>query len=211
VGHAEQLDYTITGDLSALMQLFGLMSCSSSHPCLYCPLKRSKGKWGINDVQLRSMGSLATQYGGWVTEGSKYDTEHTSRYQSTVGPVIVRSHADKDDTTILEKAAPPAVHLLLSVNDILRPHCIQFFDSESHLMENLKTEVGIIPHNYQGKEGTFEGPLCNKILNKVCIFIIDLYLYIGIHFEFTKFYQCLREKNHIYSYFLAERAGTISS
>ena len=165
----EQLNYSITGDLSALMQLFGLMSCSSSHPCLYCPLKRSKGIWGVNDVQLRSMGSLAVQYGGWVAEGSKYDTEHTARYQSTVGPVVVRSHADTDDKTVLEKAAPPAVHLLLSVNDILRPHCIQFFDSESHLMEILKTEVGVIPHNYQGKEGTFEGPQCNKILNKVGI------------------------------------------
>ena len=108
------------------------------------------------------MGSLAVQYWGWVAEGSKYDTEHTARYQSTVGPVVVRSHADTDDKTVLEKAAPPAVHLLLSVNDVL-------VDSESHLMEILKTEVGVIPHNYQGKEGTFEGPQCNKILNKVGI------------------------------------------
>jgi hypothetical protein len=170
----EQLDYTITGDLSALMQLFGLMSCSSSHPCLYCPQRRSKGEWQGGHVELRSMGSLAAQYQGWVSDGSKYDTEHTSRYQSTVGSVIVRSCFDNDDTTVLEKAAPPAVHLLLAVNDILRPHCIQFFDSEEHLMIVLKTEVGVIPHNYQGKEGTFEGPQCNKILNKVgfCTFFI---------------------------------------
>ena len=88
--------------------------------------------------------------------------------------MIVRSCFDNDDTTVLEKAAPPAVHLLLAVNDILRPHCIQFFDSEEHLMIVLKTEVGVIPHNYQGKEGTFEGPQCNKILNKVgfCTFFI---------------------------------------
>lgn len=31
----------------------------------------------------------------------------------------------------------------------------------------LKEEIGVIPHSYQGKEGAFEGPQCNKILNSV--------------------------------------------
>ena len=31
----------------------------------------------------------------------------------------------------------------------------------------LKEEVNVVPHSYQGKDGAFEGPQCNKILNCV--------------------------------------------
>ena len=33
----------------------------------------------------------------------------------------------------------------------------------------LKTEVGVVPHSYQGKDGNFEGPQCDKILNKLSV------------------------------------------
>ena len=78
--------------------------------------------------------------------------------------MLVRSLGDTDATTLLEKAAPPAVKL--AVNDILRPHSVHFFGSDQNLLQVLKEEVGVIPHSYQGKEGNFEGPQCNTILNK---------------------------------------------
>ena len=59
----------------------------------------------------------------------------------------------------------PTVHLLLAVNDILRPHMVEFFGSEENLMQVLKEKVWVVPHSYQGKDGAYEGPQCSKILN----------------------------------------------
>jgi hypothetical protein len=38
------LPYKLTTDLKMLMPFFGLMSCSSSHPCIVCFNRRIKGK-----------------------------------------------------------------------------------------------------------------------------------------------------------------------
>ena len=37
---------------------------------------------------------------------------------------------DTANTSVLEKVGMPTVHLLLAVNDILRPHMVKYFDSE---------------------------------------------------------------------------------
>ena len=61
-----QLPYILSADLKMLMPCFGLMSCSSSHPCLFCPRKRVKGEWQEGEVQLRTFASLKEQHRGWV-------------------------------------------------------------------------------------------------------------------------------------------------
>ena len=162
-----QHPYILSADLKLLMPCFGLMSCSSSNPCLFCPRKRVKGKWKDDNVELRRFGSLKENYDGWVAAGSKYVTQWTSAFQSTVGPVLVESSEDTALTTVLEKVGMPTVHLLLATNDILRPHMVKFFDSEEEMMDVLKVGVGVVPHSYQGKDGAFEGPQCSKILNKI--------------------------------------------
>jgi hypothetical protein len=161
------LRYTQTGDFAGLMPLFGQMSNSSSHPCLYCPLRRSAGVWEDKKVELKTFASSAVQLAGWRADGAVYKTKNTQKFQSTVGPVLVRGVGDRDDMTFLEKAPPPGVHLLLYTNDILRPHCNDLFGTEKNMLKILKERVGVIPHSYQGKDGTFEGPQCAKILNRL--------------------------------------------
>ena len=39
------VSFIMTGDYKLLMPSFGLMSCSSTHPCLYCARSRLKGVW----------------------------------------------------------------------------------------------------------------------------------------------------------------------
>lgn len=163
------LSYKITGDLKFLMPCFGLMSCSSLHPCLFCTSRRQKGKWEEGKMVLRTMGRLQEKYEAWVAAGSRYTTAFTSRYESTVGPVLVKSQGDTPDTMVLSKVGMPSVHLLLAVNDILRPHMVNFFGGEEDLMELLRVEVGVVPHSYQGAEGAFEGPQCSKILDRLAV------------------------------------------
>ena len=69
------------------------------------------------------------------------------------------------ETMVLEKCAPSSVHCLLALNSILRPQLEKIWNGD--LWEFLCREVKVIPHSYQGKEGAFEGPQCNKILNSV--------------------------------------------
>ena len=124
-----QLPYILSADLKMLMPCFGLMSCSSSHPCLFCPRKRVKGEWQEVEVQLRTFASLKEQHRWWVAAGSKYTTKWTSSFQSTVGPILVEADGEAITTSVLEKVGMPTVHLLLAVNDILRPHVVEFFGS----------------------------------------------------------------------------------
>ena len=161
-----QIVFQICGDLCFLMPCYGLMPCSCSHPCLFCCSRRSKGKWTEQHTELRTYSSQATQLAGWQAKGSKYTTKWTQAFQSTVGPVLVRSLGEEDSTTFLAKTSMPTVHLLLVVNDILRPHMLRFFESEEELLELLRVQVGVVPHSYQGKDGAFEGPQCSKILDK---------------------------------------------
>ena len=161
--------FTISSDFKFLMPCFGLMSCSSTHPCLFCVRWRRKGVWEVlpeGTQELRTFGSLQEQYKGWVAAGSRYTTPFTSRFQSTVGPVLVKAPGDRADTTVLENTGMPTVHLLLSTNDVIRPHLIPFFKDEAHLMEVIRKEMGCVPHSYQGKDGAFEGPQCSTILDK---------------------------------------------
>ena len=50
------LKFTITGDFKFLMPWFGLLGCSSVHPCLYCNRERRKGKWEAKEeTELRTL------------------------------------------------------------------------------------------------------------------------------------------------------------
>jgi hypothetical protein len=82
-------------------------------------------------------------------------------------------------TTTLDKCAPPTVHCLLALNNILRPHL------ENIWVGDLWTFLQVVPHSYQGKEGAFEGPQCNRILNYVEDILKPLLISLGekgVHF-----------------------------
>ena len=162
------LRFTITGDFKFLMAWFGLLGCSSVHPCLYCNMERRKGEWVVKEgdtVELRTLGRIETMTSGWMGAGSKKTTSWTSKYESCVGFVTVWGEGDTPETTVLDKCAPPTVHCLLALNSVLRPHLENIWEGD--LWNFLKEEVKVVPHSYQGKDGAFEGPQCNTILNSV--------------------------------------------
>ena len=103
--------------------------------------------------------------GEWIEAGSKNTTAWTSKFESCVGMVTVWGVDDTPLTTVLDKCAPPTVHCLLALNNVLRPHLENIWDGD--LWAFLREEVGVVPHSYQGKEGAFEGPQCSKILKSV--------------------------------------------
>ena len=70
---------------------------------------------------MRTFGRLEEKYQGWKVKSS-LTTASTSKAESCVDPVLVRTEADTDDTTILMNLGMPSVHLLLGLNSILRPH-----------------------------------------------------------------------------------------
>ena len=37
------------------------------------------------------------------------------------------------------------------------------------MLEVLRTELGVVPHSYQGRDGAFAGPECSKILDRLHI------------------------------------------
>ena len=168
----EGLKFSITGDFKFLMAWFGLLSNSSVHPCLYCNKERRKGEWLDKDsqgqekvVELRTLGGIETMTAAWIAAGSKRTTAWTSRFESCVGMVTVWGEGDTPQTTVLDKCTPPSVHCLLALNSVLRPHLENIW--EGNLWNFLKENVKVVPHSYQGKDGAFEGPQCDKILNSV--------------------------------------------
>ena len=160
------LRFKITGDFKFLMPWFGLLGCSSVHPCLYCNKERRKGEWIEKEgtaVELRTLGGIETMAAAWMEAGSKRTTAWTSKFESSVGMVTVWGEGDTPMTTVLDKCAPPTVHCLLALNSVLRPHLEKIWEGD--LWKFLKEEVKVVPHSYQGKDGAFEGPQCDKILN----------------------------------------------
>ena len=129
-------------------------------------MERRKGKWAVkDDVELRTLGRIETMTDGWMEAESKKTTAWTSKFESCVGMVTVWGEGDTPQTTVLDKCAPPTVHCLLALNSVLRPHLENIWEGD--LWDFLKEEFKVVPHSYQGKDGAFEGPQCNKILNSV--------------------------------------------
>ena len=162
------VSFIMTGDYKLLMPSFGLMSCSSTHPCLYCARSRVKGVWEeVSDSSdmLRTYARNELMYGDWVEAGSKATTHWTSQFESVTGPVLLWGEDDTPSTRILDKVTPPTVHNLLALNSVLKPHLLGLWEGD--MMEDLKNELNIVPHSYQGKDGAFAGPECAKFLNSL--------------------------------------------
>ena len=159
----------MTGDFKFLMPWFGLLGCSSLHPCLYCNKERRKCVLKVKEgtvVEQRTFGGIEVRADAWMEAVSKKTTAWTSKFESCVGMVTVWGEGDTPLTTVLDKCAPPTVHCLLALNSVLRPHLEKIWE-QGDLWSFLKEEVNVVPHSYQGKEGALKGPQCNKILNSV--------------------------------------------
>ena len=113
--------------------------------------------WHDNEVQLRTIAGLEEQFNK-LPDNGKTTTAITRQTESLVGPVLVRCEDDLDEKTVLAKIGMPSVHLLLSVNDILNKVVeICFEGNRYELLDLLGTQVGVLPHSYQGRERAYAG------------------------------------------------------
>ena len=79
------LKFIMTGDYKLLMPSFGLMTCSSTHPCLYCVRSRVKGVWEeVEDSgdALRTFGRIELMATSYIESGSIKSTYWTSKFES---------------------------------------------------------------------------------------------------------------------------------
>ena len=138
--------FIMTGAYKLLMPTFGLMSCSSTHPCLYCARSRIKGVWQevqSNSDILRTYGRIETMTASWKQSGSKQKTYWTSKFESCTGSVLVCGEGDSPSTRILDKLTPPTVHRLLALKSVLDPHLTKLW--QGNLKEDLKNYSPLIP------------------------------------------------------------------
>ena len=91
-----QLDFKMTGDFAFLMPCLGLLKgCSSSNPCPVCNQERSKeggdgARWVEGKVvNLRSFGTLHSNFDSWAMEGERPEAAQTRKWKSVTGPVLV--------------------------------------------------------------------------------------------------------------------------
>ena len=96
--------------------MLGLMSCSSSNPCVYCNRQRSKVdgvlKWaeeveGLVEEEskweLRTFASLNMNYAGWVDEGRLVRAVHTRKWKSVNTEPLVEGAGYNWDKLVLAR------------------------------------------------------------------------------------------------------------
>ena len=161
-----RLPFKITGDLHFIMPCFGLLGCSSSNPCVYCPRERRRiggvAKWEEGDVELRTLGSLNQNYADWFEEGQRDGAQFTRKFKSVAGPILVEGAGDSFSTLVLDKAPPCALHLFLATNDCFNHLQRNHWPDFKVVLLNL---YGIQAHSYQGKEQNYQGPEIRKVLS----------------------------------------------
>ena len=144
------------------------MGCGSSNPCLYCPLERRKvggvARWQVEEVELRSIGSLNMNYAGWSEEGQREGAQYTREFKSVcAGPILVEGVGDDWNTLVLDKCPPSSLHLFLALNDPINHLERQWPDFKMVLLQLF----GIKAHSYQGKERNYQGPELRKMLSGI--------------------------------------------
>ena len=82
-------------------------------------------------VELRPVGRIEFMTSGWRGAGSNKTTSWTSNYESCIGMSTVWGEGDTQETTLLDKCAPPTVHC------VLRPHLENIWDLWIFLKEKV--------------------------------------------------------------------------
>ena len=107
---------TWTGDLKMANVMAGIMSCSSSHPCVYCETQCKQGKWGDRGT-LRTVGSIKDQRSKWIESGGV--KEKAKQFSNCVEQSLLSFPDENPETKILSVFPPPALHLKLVVNHFI--------------------------------------------------------------------------------------------
>ena len=106
--------FTFSGDLKLLNIVSGLMSCASKHPCYICDAEYQDGRWSSG--HLRTFESIKGDFKEWITNGSKMSKakDHNNCIQL---PLLGADDAEKE---LLFLVPPPALHLKLGLNHVLK-------------------------------------------------------------------------------------------
>ena len=170
----ENIPFKLTGDFAFLMPILGLVKgCGGSNPCPLCnQRKTTQGGAGSHwvgeeeaEISLRTLGSLYSNYAGWVADGEKYSAEGTRKWDSVCGsPLLTLTAGRKYTDYLLDLIVPGPLHLFLSLNEI-----INFLEKTlwPEVKNVLKNVIGVEFHVYMGKVGNYEGPSLNKLLRNL--------------------------------------------
>ena len=156
-----KLEYKQTGDFKALNLLLGLMSCSSQYGCCYCEAKRSSDEWSDGGARLRSADSLCENADNFKKLGGGDRSKAKNISTNSVENPIVFDSEDDGSTPVLLKCPPPALHLKLSLNNIL----MDLNKVWPPILEWL-SHMHIILEPYHGGR-TLEGNDCSKVLRNL--------------------------------------------
>ena len=164
-----QIPFKLTVDFAFLMPILGLIKgCAASNPCPICDQRKTTAGGGgprwvgdDTDISLQTLGSLYSNYAGWVTEGEKTTAAATRKWKSVCGsPLLSMSQGRLYTDFILKMLVPGPLHLFLSWNEI-----VNFLEKTlwPDIKMVLKNVMGIQFHVYMGKVGNYEGPSIHKV------------------------------------------------
>ena len=164
------IPFDLTGDFSFLMPIFGLnKGCGGSNPCPICVMRKTtaggQGSRWVGETHHRTLGSLYTNYAGWVFDGMDSSAAGTRKWESVCeSPLISIGQGRKLEDLILKGLIPGPLHLFLSWNEI-----VNFLEKTDwpEIKMVLRHELGVKNHVYQGKVGNYEGPSIHKVLRNL--------------------------------------------
>ena len=114
------------------------MSCASLHPCYVCFGEYDGEKWTPGD--LRTFSSIEESFQSWVDSG-----EVRSKAKS-FGNCVARPLLGESDSKLLLTCPPPALHLKLGLNHVLKK-----LDELWPEFGNFCKEINIVFEPYHGE------------------------------------------------------------
>ena len=169
-----RINFRLTGDFAFLMPILGLTKgCAGTNPCPLCDQRKTTGggsgsRWiETEDVSLRTLGSLHSNYNSWVLSGEKMSAVETRKWKGVCSlPLLPLSeeHGRGSDVQILNVIVPGPLHLFLSLNEV-----INYLEKTQwpEVKKVLQDVAGVQFHTYMGKIGNYEGPSIHKILRNL--------------------------------------------
>ena len=156
-----QVPYTQTGDFKALNIMLGMMSCASLCGCCYCDAKRSAKEWSDGGAQLRSAANLAENVAQYEKYGGGDKMKAKDLSANCIEKAMLFDEDDDPNTTVLLKCPPPALHLKLGLNNLLKELCKVW----PPILDWLSSKHITLEPYHGGR--TLEGNECSKVLKNL--------------------------------------------
>ena len=149
-------EWIMADDMKMNLISAGLMTAASRYPCYVCEWKRGDED---DSAPLRTLEGIEANRLAWVEDGADPNRLKFFKNCRHTPIPIFPSHG-----LVESFIAPPSLHLILGIVDLLYKAAESKFPSISEWP--LKLKIGKV--EWQG--GHFQGPACRKLLNNVEIF-----------------------------------------